>query len=297
MESHGAHIIGVDGGGSTCRVAICTPDGTRIATASGPAANAATSLADAVRCILSTLEAARRDGGLNPTEIANASAYLGLAGVMNGKIARAVADAMPMRHAVVTDDRPTNMTGAMQDTDGFIAALGTGSFLGCQSGKAQRFVGGWGFWLGDQASGAWLGRLLLARILEWRDGLVPVSALLSDTFAGFDNDPSAIVQFAMTALPQDFAAYAPAILRAAEADDSAGRALMGDAAAYVQHGLDSLGFQHGDRLCLTGGIGQRFAPFLGAKFKANLTLPAGSALDGAIQLAMSLHALERGMAT
>jgi glucosamine kinase len=66
---------------------------------------------------------------------------------------------------------------------------------------------------------------------------------------------------------------------------------MRDGAAYVQSGLDGLGFRAGDRLCLTGGIGARYAPFLDADYARNLAAPRGSALEGAVRLA---HGLAEG---
>ena len=87
-------------------------------------------------------------------------------------IATAIAEALPIDNVTVSDDRPTNMAGALGGTDGYVAAIGTGSFLGRQSGAEQRFIGGWGLRLGDEASGAWLGRRVLSRVLDWRDGVV-----------------------------------------------------------------------------------------------------------------------------
>ncbi len=285
MAKSGNHIIGVDGGGSTCRVAIADLDGTVIGTATGTGANPATSMPQAVATLTETLEAARIDAGLSSEAIASAHAHLGLAGAINPRIARDVAKALPIRQAVVTDDRPTNIAGAFGDRDGFLAAIGTGSFIGCQRGGTRRFVGGWGLRLGDQASGAWLGLRLLAQVLEAVDGLRHWSALLDDTLAGFDGDPSAIAVFSVTALPPDYAAFAPKVVAAATAGDVAARAIMADGAAYIEHAFRTLGFAKGDALCLIGGLGPHYAGFLPPEFAANLIEPVGSALDGALFLA------------
>ncbi len=282
------HIIGVDGGGSTCRVAIATTDGTVIGGASGAPANPATSMHQAVACLHETLEAARIDAGLTTEQMTRSAIHLGLAGVASTEIADMVAAAIAMKHIVVTDDRATNMVGALGNRDGFIAALGTGSFFGCQQEGSQRFVGGWGLWLADQASGAWLGRTLLSSVLEWRDGFHPTSPLLEETFADYGEDPSRIIFFAMEASPHAYGKLAPRIIEAAKLGDSAGLAIMRAGAKHVQRALNALEFNPGDALCLTGGIGPHMALYLDDRFTANLIEPSGGALDGALRMAASV---------
>lgn len=285
MENTPSHLVAVDGGGSTCRVAICGADRRVLATATGAAANPATSLPGAIASLRATLAEAQGRAGLSDGDIAGARAWLGLAGVIDDTIADRIAAAMPMREATVTDDRPTSMAGALGGGDGFLAALGTGSFLGRQRGGEQRFVGGWGFWLGDQASGAWVGRAALAAVLEWRDGLRPASPLLETLYRGFDGGAGALVHFAKSATPPEFAAHAPVVFDAADAGDGAALAILGGGAEYLARALDTLGYTPGDPLCLTGGVGPRFARHLPPRYTGNLVQPQGTALDGAILLA------------
>ncbi len=287
-QSGSGYLIGVDGGGSRCRVALAAADGTVLGTASGPAANPATSLEGAVATIRETLAAACEEARLGEGVLPGARAYLGLAGVINDTLARAVADALPFEVAEVSDDRATNMTGALGDSDGFLAAVGTGSFVGKQSEFHRTFIGGWGLVLGDQASGAWLGRAALSAVLEWRDGLRDGSDLLAGVLAEFE-DESAVVLFANDAAPDGFARFAPVVLDAADAGDAVGRALVAEGARYLEAALGVLGFAKGDPLCLIGGIGPRYAGYLGEVFTRALVEPQGSALDGALRLAARLE--------
>ena len=80
-------------------------------------------------------------------------------------------------------------------------------------------VGGWGLQLGDDCSGAWLGRELLRRILRAHDELVETTDLLARTLAHFDNSPSEIVLFSKVATPQQYGRFALSILDAHEAGD------------------------------------------------------------------------------
>lgn len=289
-----SHIIGVDGGGSQCRVAIARADGMAIGAAKGAAANPATSLPDAVQTLLTTMESARADAGITQDQLAAAYAHFGLAGVINSQIATQVASAMPIRNIRVTDDRPTNMAGALGKADGYLAAIGTGSFIGRQQGSAQRFIGGWGFELGDEASGAWLGRQLLAAVLLWQDGLCAASGLLTETLRGFDSDPSALVLFGNQAAPTDFAAFAPKVVEAALAGDTVGIDIMRRGAGYVQTALETLGYQARDPLCLIGGLGPRYQAFFDPGFDCNVIAQQGTALEGAMTLAAALAAQATG---
>ena len=283
----GGYLIGVDGGGSSCRAALAAADGTVLGTATGPAANPATSLEGAVATIKETLAVACAEAGLGEDVLPGARAYLGLAGVINERLARAVADALPFQVVEISDDRATNMTGALGDNDGFLAAVGTGSFVGKTSVSRRYYVGGWGLVLGDQASGAWLGRAALSAVLDWRDGLRSGSDLLEALLAEF-GDESAIVLFANAAAPDGFARFAPMVLDAADDGDVVARVLVAEGARYLERAMEVLGFAEGDPLCLIGGIGPRYADYLGVEFARALVEPKGSALDGALMLAARL---------
>jgi glucosamine kinase len=195
--------------------------------------------------------------------------------------ARDVAASLPVARARVTDDRPTTMRGALGPGDGTVAAIGTGSFFGRQAGGAQRFVGGWGYQLGDEASGAWLGRRLLAATLHAADGLAPASPLtaaVSHRFGG----PAGILAFAKEARPADMAALAAQLM--GDRGDPVAAGLLREGADWVLRAIRALGWQEGERLCLLGGLGPYYAPLL----RAPVAAPQGSALDGALSLAAEI---------
>ncbi|MDF0601585.1 BadF/BadG/BcrA/BcrD ATPase family protein [Psychromarinibacter sp. C21-152] len=277
-------IVAIDGGGSGCRVALCTADGTRIAQAEGAAANVASDFDAAVGHLAATLETARAQAGLAPADLRRAPAWAGLAGAIEPAICARVAAALPLDDVHVSDDRPTTMAGALGGADGCLAAAGTGSFFGRQVDGRHRFVGGWGLQLGDQASGAWLGRKLLSAVVDWQDGLRPQTPLLEETFAGF-RTPAEVAYFSLRATPTDYAAFAPRIVAAAGQGDALGRSLMQEGADWIARCLHALGAEAGETVCLTGGMGPHYAGYLPADLTAALIPPRGTPLDGAILLA------------
>lgn len=279
MTHAASMLIGLDGGGTSCRAALLL-GGVRHEVTRGPA-NVSTDFDAALVTIRDALDGLAAKAGLGPAALAGASAHLGLAGVMSPAIAARVAAALPLPGAVVTDDRPTTIAGALGDADGAVAAIGTGSFLGRQAGGRVSGIGGWGFYIGDQAAGAWLMRRCLEEVMLAVDGIAAETDLTRRILAEHGHDPGQIVLFSLSARPADYARMAREVVAAAEAGDPLGTRLMTEGADYIRAGLCVLGWRPGETLCLAGGLGPAYARWLGEP----VVTAKGSALDGALLLA------------
>lgn len=272
-------FLGVDGGGTGCRVALWNAGGTLLARADGGPANVSSDFDGACGHILAAIAEVEAVAGQSVTR---AVAHLGLAGVMSPKTGAAVAARMPMVRCRVTDDRPTTIAGALGGADGAVLAVGTGSFVGVQRDGQVRAVGGWGFQVSDNASAAWIGRAGLAATLDAVDGLAPHGAMAQALLQRFGGDPNAIVAFAAVARPVEYGALAPLVLGAG--DDPAALAILGQGAEWLDRALHALDHDDTLPLCLIGGLGPRYRAALdrpGRRFVA----PKGTALDGALVLA------------
>ncbi|MFP7570284.1 BadF/BadG/BcrA/BcrD ATPase family protein [Marivita sp. S2033] len=288
------YIIGVDGGGTGCRAAIGTFAQGVLARAEGGRANASSDPDLAIQNILSTITDAAKRADVTAQDMRDAVVHLGLAGIMSDSDGNRIAAGLPFNNIVVTEDMPTAVVGALGGQDGYLLSVGTGTIVAANKGGTFSSVGGWGFHLSDQASGAWLGRAALEQVLLCHDGLADHTGLTRALLQRFDNDPNSIVTFSMSARPRDYAALAPDIVRAAQAGDGIARSMMLKGAEYLKQGLARLGFRPGDRLCLTGGVGPHYAPFLPDDYLSGQTASKGSALDGAFTLARSRAANQRG---
>lgn len=278
------HIIGIDGGGSGCRVAIANRSGNILGKGEGGPANATTDMDGTIRHIREALSLAADEAGLTEPGLSKAQAHAGIAGVLTPAQAGQITEALPMPTRV-TEDKITALRGALGDRDGILLAIGTGTLIGASHKGAHRFLGGYGMILSDQASGAWLGRSLLTEALLCHDGLAPPSDLTRQIMDSFEDDPNAIVAFAASATPRDFASYAPAIAKAAKTGDPMALNLMQTGSIYLTHAIDTLGLARTDVLCLAGGLGPSYADWLMPNHKAHLAPPEGSPLDGALLLA------------
>lgn len=279
-DSNGPYLIGVDGGGTSCRATLLSGPNARYDVVLGPA-NVSTDFDAALDTINAALAQLAERAGLGMADLARAHAHLGLAGVMNTAIANRVAAHLPFPQAQVTDDRPTTIAGALGEVDGALAAIGTGSFIGRQVAGRIHGVGGWGFYIGDQASGAWLLRRCLEEVMLAVDGFAAHTDLSRAILKEHGDDPGQIVLFSLNSQPADYARLARDVVAAAEAGDPLGARLMQEGAAYIRRALDVVGWTSSEAFCLTGGLGPAYARWLNLPSIA----PKGTALDGALALA------------
>lgn len=279
--------LAVDGGGSNCRFAL--RHGARSYMAKLGPANFSTDADGAIATLLAGLKDVADKAGVSLGDLREIPTYIGLSGIVETTDAEVVARALPLEVLYVEDDRAAAVRGALGGTTGTVAGLGTGSFLARQTPKGLRRVGGWGFRLADQASGAWIGRELLARTLEVHDGLRAATPLSRDVFSDFANSPKRIVDFSLASAAQDFGSLAPKVVTAAGVDSLAAEILT-DGAAFIERTARALGWKPSEPLCLIGGVAPAYPDFLPAEMARSLVPPLGSALDGALQLAMELPA-------
>ena len=278
------YYLGVDGGGSTCRLRLIDGTGAVLAEARGAATNVSTALKTSLDELNAQWEALRRSSGIPARQVA---AHFGLAGVLNDRIATRVARALPFRRVTVSDDRETTLIGTLSQSNGIVVAVGTGSFVGARIDGRSRILGGWGFNLGDQGSGAWMGRELLSRVLLLEDELTAPTPLLTAARAAF---PTAADIVAGAGDPAQLATFAPQIMAAMEAGDPAARDIVETGAAYLANAVRALGYTPGTRLCAIGGLGPHYVPYLPDEMRADMTPADGTALDGAVALALRIPA-------
>jgi glucosamine kinase len=171
--------------------------------------------------------------------------------------------------------------------------LGTGSCgFAVLEGRAHQ-VGGWGFPLSDEGSGAWLGAELLRRALRAADGRLARTGLLDDVLAAHGG-AHGITGWMTGAGPRDYAALAPPVVEAAARGDPQAVSLVREAAGHVDAIARRLAGLGAERIALAGGLCPHLAPWLSDETRARLVPPVGDALDGALGLARAAGRGEGG---
>jgi glucosamine kinase len=279
------YVLGIDGGGTSCRAAVATADGAVIGRAKSGAANIRTDLTGARANIVDAARLAFIDAGRDPDLVPQAGAVLGLAGANVGTYRQQLEAILPFAGSRVETDAEIALEGAVGSGDGAMAILGTGTaYMARHNGKA-RPIGGWGFQVGDQGSGARVGRDLLEQTLLAHDGIRPASPLTNEMMAVFRNNPEAVVEFTTNAKPGDFGGFAPKVFEHAAKGDIVAAWIVDKAVSDVEAALKVLDLRESDPLCLLGGLAPLYAPLLSARYRALVKPPKGDALGGAVSMA------------
>jgi len=285
-------VLGIDGGGTSCRAALATADGTVVGRAKSGAANIRTDLTGARSNIVDAARQAFIAAGHDPELIPQTPAILGLAGANVGTYRQQLEAILPFRISRVETDAEIALEGAVGSGDGAMAILGTGTaYMARRNGKS-RAIGGWGFQVGDQGSGARIGRDLLEQTLLAYDGVREASPLTRSMLAVFRDNPEDVVEFTTNAKPGDFGGFAPKVFEHAEKGDVVANWIVDKAVTDVEASLGALDLTNDAPLCLLGGLAPLYAPRLSARYQALLKPPLDDALGGAVQMAARLFARE-----
>jgi glucosamine kinase len=217
-------VVGVDGGGSKTRAVVADERGTQIVSVDGPASavrhGAIEHSADVIAAVV-------RDalGAANMSHVVPKVLYVGVAGVGREPEREGLWQALASRDlaedVAVHPDAMIALDDAFGDGAGVLLVSGTGS-VAFGRGPDGTFArcGGWGPIIGDEGSGAWIGRRALNVAAAATDGREPETALTNALLTAIEaDDPAAMVAWAARATPADFAQLAPVVLQVAATGD------------------------------------------------------------------------------
>ncbi|UHS59110.1 N-acetylglucosamine kinase [Agrobacterium vaccinii] len=286
------YLVGVDGGGTSCRAAVANVNGQILGRGKSGASNIMSAPDQAILNITEATQAAFADAGLDPNHLRYASAYLGLAGNNVENTVAYVLPRLPFAQSTIESDGLIALQGALGDGNGAIAILGTGTIYIARTGTEIHSIGGWGYHLGDLGSGARLGQLALQHSLLAYDGIITPSTPMTRALLNeFDGVPQKMVAFSQAAKPGDFGRYAPRVFEFATNGDEAALSILHQSAASIDVALDRVAeITNGGRLCLLGGLSGLYTTYLSPRHRQRLVAPASDALTGAIALAKSAFA-------
>ncbi len=231
------YVMGIDGGGSTVRVVIASPDLRVQGEAHGPAANPGVVGDDAATgAIRSAMRAALTAAEIAPEQVA--AVALGVAGAAAHHSAAwlqaVVAGVLPGARVVPSADFEIALVGALGERRGVILLAGTGSLAyGVDATGATALVGGWGYLLDDAGSGYWLGQQALRAVARAGDRRGPQTALVDAVLDRLAlGDPLDLVPWlyhTQAARTRDVAALAPLVLDVADSGDAVALAIVAQA--------------------------------------------------------------------
>jgi N-acetylglucosamine kinase-like BadF-type ATPase len=190
------HVLGIDAGGTKTVCLLADEQGRVIAEARGSGANLqAAGELEVEKVLHHVMEIVLADREGLPDAIC-----LGIAGVDRPEDADAVRGIMrrigfKTRTLVVNDALIALVAGA-GDNAGVVLVAGTGSIAYGKdaAGRAAR-AGGWGYLLGDEGGGFWIGRAALSAVVRQYDGRGPATVLTELVLTGLNlASPTALIR-------------------------------------------------------------------------------------------------------
>src|SRR5688572_15546189 len=231
------HVLGIDAGGTKTVCLLADERGHILAESRGGGANLQASGELEVEKVLHRV----MDEALGDRDIRPAVICLGIAGVDREDDAEAVRGIMrrigfKTRTLVVNDALIALVAGA-GERPGIVVVSGTGSIAYGRDarGRAAR-SGGWGYLLGDEGGGSWIGRAALVAVVRQFDGRGPRTILTEMVQSEMQiASPPQLIHAVYERGPQRYAIarIAPIVQQAAERGDAVAADIIERAAAEL----------------------------------------------------------------
>lgn len=295
-------VFGADIGGTSTRVAVADRTGTVLGVATGPAGNpAGVGLPTSIERVGGTIARARQAAEARlGRPVTVTGAVLGLAGVTtlvrDGAAPRFAAAVLPQAPARLVSDFAVAFSSATPARHGLVTIAGTGSgALELVDGDEVARRDAWGWLLGDDGSGQWLGREAVRATLRQLQAGADPSPLARAVLAQLSATNAAEVVAACYARePRQLSELAP-LVGATDQDPTAAEILTRAAAVVSDRLLDLAAGRTDLPVVLAGSLVTGDGPLAGsvrtrlAAAGIATVAEAGDGLGGALWLALHNH--------
>lgn len=280
--------LGIDAGGTRTSARLVSADGETLGTGEAGPANTRIGLDNALREVEAACTHAVEAAGLSSEQLASVRAGLGISGLnRRGVLEGLQAHSFPFASIAFASDAAIACMGAHAGADGGIVIVGTGSIGFARVRGETIIVGGYGFPISDEGSGADLGLHAIQQSLWARDRRIAPSPMTQEILERFSDSAGEIVSWMDGATATDYAVFAPLVMEHASKGDAVAEPIVQDAARAVDRLIRVL-FERGAPHCsLMGGLSGVLYDWLAAGLRKRLRPPIGDSLDGALLLARS----------
>jgi glucosamine kinase len=276
--------IGIDGGGTGTRAVLARTGGDVIGRGVGGPSALGQGIASAWEQLIIAIRAAFANAGLAVAPWSSCVVGAGLSGVSHKPFRDDFLARNPgFLKLVVETDSYAMLLGAHDGEPGAVVIAGTGSIGEALLADGSRVrVGGWGFPIGDEGSGAWLGWRAMQIAHRAMDNLLPKGALVNSIYQRCGSDRQALQAWCKSAGQYEFAQLALIVFECESADVAAAKLLSEavDAIAAIAKSLDTTETLP---VAVCGSIGQRLMPRLMA-LQQRAVAPTHDAAVGALNL-------------
>jgi glucosamine kinase len=281
-----AYLLGIDGGGTSTRALLARTDGPVIGQGTAGPSALGQGIAQAWRNVELAVRNAFQHAQLPLASRSECAIAAGLSGVSNVPWREAFIAADPgYAHLTAETDSFTMLLGAHAGKPGAIVIAGTGSVAeALRSDGSRCTVGGWGFPVGDEGSGAWLGLHAVRHAQAALDGRVNAGPLARHVWAACGRDRDALQAWCDRAGQFAYAQLAPAVFDT-ETTDPAAAELLARAVAALEAIALAIDPKGRLPLAVCGSVGRVLAPRMSPAVRSRLVEAADGAAAGALTLA------------
>ena len=290
MDNHStqimtAYFLGIDGGGTKTLARLEDSTGNQLTLKSG-ASSLTQDLTGAINNIAGLSRQILARSGKRPDQVHLACGVAGAGNPASAEKLRERLKALGFLSVQITSDAQTSLLGAGAGTPIVMVAIGTGSVamrLG-RDGEIRQF-GGWGLAVGDEGSGAAIGKSVVRSLLWELDTYgKAVSLLCQQIMSEVGEERAQILPWLQRAGSREYAALAPAVFSHLP-DCPIARDIIGKTAVEVDRLIQAASGNEVLPLALLGGLADKLSPHLHPDHQQRQIPPLGTALDGACMLA------------
>lgn len=281
------YLIGVDGGGTGTRAGVALAadsTGRLLGRGSAGPSGLGQGVEQAWRHIGQAVAAAFADAGLPPPDPAHCALALALAGAERSPHRQQFLSADPgYALCLLENDALGALRGAFSGGPGRVVAAGTGSVgVARWPDGTQRLIGGWGFPIGDEGSGAWLGVRAMQHAQAAMDGRALTGPLARAIWQRCGATPPALLHWSLQSGQHAYGQLAPVVFDHAGIDPQADQLLQAaaDELATLARALQPAGPEL--PLVVYGNVGARLHERLPPALRAACVPAQGDAVDGAL---------------
>ena len=280
------YLVGIDGGGTSCRARIRTSEGALVGEGVSGSANLLLGVNIAMSSIIEAVTLAAQHANLGKQHFSLMHVGAALAGAEQKSAWQAFMSLPhPFASMTLNTDAFGACLGAHNGRNGAIMIGGTGSCGLLLNNGEQFVVGGREFPISDQGGGAVMGLRLIQQVLLAEDGIRKKTALCEHVMTHFNHDVDAIVEWSKTAIPAEYGQFSKKIFELAYQGDGLANELLRQTAADLDMYIRALINKGAQRVCLMGSIAERLHEWLGADVKRWIVEPEFDAIEGAIMFA------------
>ena len=290
MNTENLTIV-VDGGASGCRLAAFNQSGTQCASAQDGPASLSIGEDKAWQNIRQGLASLAEQVGESKDWLPN-RLWMGLAGSLQSARYERFLSLIPDKIApVVITDGHAQLLGATGGQPGACLAIGTGSVLHwLDTDGNYGMAGGWGYPVGDEGSGAWLGMQLVNYYLwhcDKQSGIYHSSNLFAALERRIGTQVSEIQLWSTSESSTDMASLAPIVVAAANQGDKLANKIVERGINYCQELIDIA--PEDLPIYLVGGLSELYEARLKKNYGDRYQPAAGNALSGLYTYATAKH--------